>query len=105
MTAEQMELAPPSGLDRSKLSPDELYGLFVAEHPAFLAAVASTARQLEAKGRRLSINLVFEEMRQRVHTEGDIYALNNTMRAPTTRALVKAYPEFEGKFRTRATRR
>lgn len=92
-------------VDRRKLPPAQRWELFAADNPAAVAEVVSTARQLRDSGLRVSIARVWEELRERVHTVGEEYRLDNSLRAPAARALMATYPDLDGVFQTRRTRR
>lgn len=92
-------------IDRRKLPPAEQWHLFKGDNPHVLPEIRCTAVQLLDAGRRCSINRVFEEMRERVHTIGDEYRLNNSFRAPAARDAMATYPELADVFETRQARR
>lgn len=87
-----MQLRPASPVVRSKLPLDERYRLWIADNPTILDEFAATARQLIDAGKRCSINRIFEECRERVHTVGDEYVLNNSFRAFAARDLIASRP-------------
>jgi hypothetical protein len=102
VTAEQLALDhAPVKVVRHKLPPEEQWRLTVADNPWLPAELAATARQLLDLGKRVSINRVFEECRERVHTVGDEFALNNTIRAAASRHLMAHYADLAGVFETR----
>lgn len=80
---------------------DERYAAWVKANPGILDEIAKTARQLRGKGHRPSVNRCFEEMRERVHTVGDEFVMNNTYRAPAARDVMDRCPDLAGVFETR----
>lgn len=105
MTAEQLTLdAAPDVTGSSVPSLDDRYRIWLADNPTVLDEIAATARQLRTAGKRVSINRCFEEMRERVHTVGDKYVLNNSYRALAARDVMGHYPDLNGMFRLRERR-
>ena len=92
-------------LDRRRLSPQQQWELFLDDNPRFVGELVRTLRQLVDAGRRPSINRAFEEMRERIHTVGNEYRLDNTLRAPAARHVINLHPEFADVLRLRRTRR
>jgi hypothetical protein len=43
-------------------------------------------------------------MRDRVHTTGSVYRMNNTWRAPAARHVIRLHPEFAAIIETRRSR-
>lgn len=74
------------------------------ECPKDYAAIANKAIGLSRAGVRLSISSLFEWARLELF-EGrkgkGVFKLNNTLRPAFARALMRDYPELEGKFETR----
>lgn len=101
--AEQLTLdhVPPGKQDRSKLSPADQWLLATAENPHLKRAIVDCARQLAGQGRRVTVAVLWEELRVRVHTVGDVYRLNNTWRAPCARWLVAEHRELARDIRVR----
>lgn len=109
MPVEQLTLesAPVVHVDRAKppRTPDEKWAAFLAANPHVLDQLADAARQLSKGGKRVSINRVFEELRERIHTTGDTWRLNNTYRRPAAEALIARWPaEFADLFELRKRR-
>lgn len=90
---------------RSKLTPAEQWRLAVRDNPHLPGAVVDCVRQLRAQGRRVSMNRVWEELRERVHTVGDECQLNNTWRAPAADWLRQVDPDLAEGIETRRRRR
>lgn len=101
--AEQLTLeqVPPAKQDRSRLSPAEQWQLACADNPHLKPAIVDCARQLSDQGRRVTVAVLSEELRVRMHTVGDVYRLNNTWRAPCARWLVAEHRELAGDIRVR----
>lgn len=74
------------------------------ECPKDYAAIANKAICLSRAGVRVSISSLFEWARLELF-EGrkgkGVFKLNNTLRPAFARALMRDYPELEGKFETR----
>lgn len=102
MTVEQLSLdsAPVVEPPRPP-SLDDRYRAWLAANPSILTEIAKTARQLRDKGKRLSINRCFEEMRERVHTVGGEFVMNNSFRAPAARDVMVRFSDLAGVFETR----
>jgi hypothetical protein len=106
MSSQQLTLdGAVARIDRTKLSPEERWRAFLSENPHIPGEIAATARQLRDLGVRVSINRVFEEMRERVRTVGSTYRLDNSLRAPAARYVMRLYPDLDGAFRLREQRR
>lgn len=105
MTAEQLTLDSAPVVDPPvpprPLSLDDRYRRWVEDNPHVLDEIADTARQLSDRGKRLSINRCFEEMRERVHTVGDEFVMNNSYRAPAARDVMARHADLAGVFETR----
>lgn len=72
--------------------------------PKDYAAIANKAIGLSRAGVRMSISSLFEWARLELFEERKgkgVFKLNNTLRPAFARALMRDYPELEGKFETR----
>jgi hypothetical protein len=85
-------------------TPQEQWDAAVAANPWLVGEVVRTLRQLVDAGKRPSLNRAFEEMRERVHTTGSEYRMNNTWRAPAARHVIRLHPEFATVIETRRSR-
>lgn len=104
MSVEQLSLDSAPVVPRvppRPLTVEERYERWIAANPHVIGAVADTARQLRGQGRRVSINRCFEEMRERIHTVGDEYVLNNSFRPLVARAVMDRFEDLAGVFETR----
>ena len=73
-------------------------------YPEDYRAIANKAIELSREGVRLSIASLFEWARLELFEERKgkgVFKLNNTLRPAFARALMRDYPELEGKFETR----
>lgn len=105
MTGTQPSLLDqPVDVDRTKLPLDVRYADWLADHPGIIDVLADTARQLVAKGKRPTMNRCFEECRERVHTVGDEYAMNNSFRSFASRDVMELHPDLDGLFRIRKSK-
>jgi len=105
--AEQLTIqSQPSLVVTSKRgTPQEQWDRAVTANPWLVGEVVRTLRQLVDAGKRPSLNRAFEEMRERVHTTGDLYRMNNTWRAPAARHVIRLHPEFASVIETRRSHR
>jgi hypothetical protein len=103
VTAEQLMLpdAREVATVRSKLPPVEQWELACADNPHLKRAVVDCAVQLAEQGRRVTVAVLWEELRSRIHTVGDVYQLNNTWRRPAAEWLVSVRPEFASSIKLR----
>jgi hypothetical protein len=91
--------------DPRKLPPSQRWELFKAYNPHVLPEIRSTTVQLLDQGLRVSINRVFEEMRERIHTVGSEWRLDNSLRAPAALDAMATYPDdLADVFETRRRR-
>jgi len=94
-----------SGHSRAE-SIDLRFARFLEEHPKALHEFADIGRELIAAGEtRLSAKFIVEIARYRQiirKTPGEKYAVNNSFSSRIARALEIGWPEFAGKFETRA---
>lgn len=104
-SSSEMDHQPPPAVVRHKLPPDEQWQWAVRDNPHLPDAIADTARQLIGQGRRATMNVIAEELRERLRTVGDVYRFNNTWRAPAGAWLKTAHPELAGDIRTRRSPR
>lgn len=107
MPVEQLTFDAASKVDVERpRTPDEKWAAFVAVNPHVLDELAATTRQLIAAGKRVSINRVFEELRERTHTTGSEWRLDNSVRRPAAAALMERWPaEFKDVFELRKRRK
>jgi hypothetical protein len=91
-------------VDPSRATPAERWDRFVTVNPHAKAAIVDCARQLDAQGRRVTIAVVWEELRGRVHTRGDVYRWDNSLRAPCAAWLRQEHPGLARHMRTRKGR-
>lgn len=107
MTVEQLtfdsqpELVPTA----RRGTPEEQWEAAVAANPWLVGEVVRTLRQLVDAGKRPTMNRCWEEMRDRVHTTGSEYRMNNTWRAPAARHVIRLHPEFATVIETRRSPR
>lgn len=74
------------------------------EYPKDYESMANKAISLSRAGVRLSIASLFEWARLELfegHKGKGVFKLNNNLRPAFARALMRDYPELEGKFETR----
>lgn len=74
------------------------------EYPKYYEAIANKAIRLSRVGVRLSIASLFEWARLELfegRKDKGAFKLNNTLRPAFARALMRDYPELDGKFETR----
>jgi hypothetical protein len=106
VTAEQLALdatqRPPATAPRT---PTEKWDAFVRANPHAKPAIVATTRALLAGGHRATANVVWEELRRRVHTSGDPYRWDNSLRAPMAAWMRDAHPDLARYMRTRRDRR
>lgn len=79
----------------------ERFDTWLADNPHVFAEVVRVARHFRDAGDRVSINRVFEELRERLVTVGDRYRLNQDWRAPMARLVMDRCPDLDGYFATR----
>lgn len=105
--AEQLTLdqADEVGVDPARLTPAEKWDRFVTANPHAKAAIVDTVRQLHRAGRRATVAVVWEELRGRVHTRGDVYRWDNSLRAPAAAWLRHEHPGLARHMRTRKAAR
>lgn len=89
---------------RATGTPQEQWDAALAANPWLLGEVVRTLRQLWDAGKRPSMNRCWEEMRERVHTTGSEYRMDNTWRAPAARHVIRTHPEFAGVIEARRSR-
>jgi hypothetical protein len=100
-----LDARPAPDVVRHKLPPQEQWQLAVADNPHLPGAIVDCARQLQAQGRRATMNVIAEELRERLRTVGDQWRFNNTWRAPAGQWLLEAHPDLAGDIRTRRSPR
>lgn len=108
MTAEQLALdaAPTVHLDgRPPATPQQKWARFAADNPHARHEIRRTTRQLLDQDVAATIAVVWEELRYRVHTDGDPYRWDNSLRAPAAAWLRDRHPDLAVHMRTRRDRR
>jgi len=107
MTVEQLTIESASDVtaDPSSLTPQQKWDRFVATNPHAKSAIVHCCIQLLEQGRRATIAVVWEELRYRVHTSGDPYRWDNSLRAPAAAWLRVRHPGLARHMRTRKARR
>lgn len=107
MNIEQLTLdcAPELVTTPRRGTPEEQWEAAVAANPWLVGEVVRTLRQLVDAGKRPTMNRCWEEMRDRVHTTGSEYRMNNTWRAPAARHVIRLHPEFATVIETRRSPR
>lgn len=106
MTPEQLTLDARTEVDVRRLPLDERWRLFIADNPHLVGEITRATRALLAARRTDTIGLgaVWEELRYRVHTSGDPYRLDNSLRAPAARWLMENVPGLDGAYTTRRSK-
>ena len=104
--AEQLtfESQPDLVITSRRGTPQEQWDRAVAANPWLIGEVVRTLRQLADAGKRPTMNRAWEEMRERVHTRGAEWRMNNTWRAPAARHVIRLHPEFASIIQTRKSR-
>ena len=106
MTSEQLTLDAQPEVDvPGRGTPQQRWDRFVAANPHILTELVDTARQLTGMGKRATIARCWEEMRERVWTTGDVWRLDNSLRAPAAAWMRDRHPDLAIHMRTRRDRR
>lgn len=106
--AEQLSLTSASSVtidQHGPLTPTEKWHRFVVANPHAQPAIVHCCIQLLEQGKRATIAVVWEELRARVHTRGDVYRWDNSLRAPAAAWLRERHPSLARDMRTRRDRR
>jgi hypothetical protein len=93
---------PPEGITMQERFED-----FDQKNPHVLANIRILAEAHVRRGERLSMKMLFEELRNlyRITAKGDSdYGLNNNWTSFYSRRLIEVAPEFEGKLELRKQR-
>ncbi len=100
-----IEQASEVHVDRTALTPQQRWQRFVVDNPHAKPAIVHACIQLLEQDRRATIAVVWEELRSRVHTRGDVYRWDNTLRAPAAAWLREQHPGLARHMRTRRSSR
>jgi hypothetical protein len=98
-----LDAGPIPDTPRHRLSPAAQWELACQDNPHLQRAVVDCATQLHQQGRRVTVNRIWEELRERIWTVGDCYRMNNTWRAPAAAWLKAEWPELAGDVKTRGS--
>jgi len=96
-----IDAQPTVDLPRTALTPQQRWERFVAANPHIKAELVATSRQLIDLGKRATIARCWEEMRERVHTSGSEWRLDNSLRAPAAAWMRDRHPGLARHMRTR----
>jgi hypothetical protein len=96
-----LDAGPIPDIPRHRLPPAEQWQLACDDNPHLEQAVVDCARQLKEQGRRVTVNRIWEELRERIWTQGDSFRMNNTWRAPAAAWLKREWPDLAGDVKTR----
>lgn len=108
MTAvEQLDIysVPTVVPDVRPRTPQQKWEAFVTANPHAKPAIVDCCEQLHDQGLRVTIAVVWEELRTRVRTSGELYRWDNSLRAPAAAWLRDDYPDLAVHMRTRKARR
>lgn len=93
-------------IDRTALPVEDRWRAFVSENPHAQPEIVATCRQLHDQGvARVTIAVVWEELRTRVRTNGHPYRWDNSLRAPAAAWLRLMHPDLAVHMRTRRSSR
>lgn len=98
------DLAPIVPLTGEYETLDDRFWAFHKANPAVYRALVALARQLKAAGRhRFGIGALFERLRfeAALHTWGDEFKLNNSLRSRYARLIMRQEPDLDGFFEVR----
>lgn len=101
--AEQLTLDQAGQVPTVPVTPDEKWAKACVDNPHLKSAIVDCARQLAGQGRRVTVAVLWEELRTRIHTVGDVYRMNNTWRAPAARWLKATHPDLAVDMKLRGT--